>query len=193
MSRAPRTIRYTLPEHPDLVIQVPGIRDTEKSRLAALDKLGEMKDEGDEVALKVPNHVTESDFVHLGTRKQDSQSNRLELIDLHINGDPIKAGEILAVYAELKTKLCSEQEKLDQIQPIVKSMVDGARLTPEQLVIAQSGSLPTLIRELAFLKAEIQKLEEAAVDAYAILYPADEQTEVETPNGKGKKRELAAV
>lgn len=125
--------RYTLPENPDVILEIPGTRDTAKSREEAMDQLVELSDEG-KLGSDLPNGFSPERFVvvseELPNLVQTEDNNQDEIT---------RAVQILSTLASLKAKLQETRAEALAVRSQIDILFSDAPASAEQLSELKDG------------------------------------------------------
>lgn len=125
--------RYTLPENPEVILEIPGTRDTAKSREKAMDQLVELMDE-EKLGADLPNGFSPDRFVivseELPDLAQDENNNQDEIT---------KAVQILSTLASLKAKVQETRAEALAVRSQIDILFSDAPASAEQLSELKNG------------------------------------------------------
>jgi len=125
--------RYTLPENPEVILDVPGTRDTSKAREKAMDQLMELLDEG-KLGTDLPNGFSPDRFV-----KVDDELPDLGLGEDSTDDEMTQAVQILSTLASLKAKLQETRTEALAVRSQIDILFSDAPVSPEQLSDLKNG------------------------------------------------------
>lgn len=121
-------VQYTIPQSPEIVINVRG-KDSPKNRDKAMDKLMELMDEG-KLKTKLADGFSPAQFVEV--KEPDLE---VEEID-----DPItEAVQILNSLASLKLKMTQSKEEALQVRKQIDILFNDEPVTEEQINQLKEG------------------------------------------------------
>lgn len=125
--------RYTLPENPEVILEIPGARDTAKSREKAMDRLVELMDQ-EKVGSDLPDGFSPDRFVvvseDLPDLAQADDSNQNEIT---------RAVQILSTLASLKAKLQETRAEALAVRTQIDILFSDATVSAEQLGELKNG------------------------------------------------------
>lgn len=121
-------VQYTIPQSPEIVINVRG-KDSPKNREKAMDKLMELMDEG-KLKTKLADGFSPAQFVEV--KEPDLE---VEEID-----DPVtEAVQILNSLASLKLKMTQSREEALQVRKQIDILFNDEPVTEEQINQLKEG------------------------------------------------------
>lgn len=125
--------RYTLPENPEVILEIPGTRDTVKSREKAMDQLVELMDE-EKLGADLPNGFSPDRFVIVSEELPD-----LAQAENNNQDEITKAVQILSTLASLKAKLQETRTEALAVRSQIDILFSDAPASAEQLSELKNG------------------------------------------------------
>jgi hypothetical protein len=120
---------YTLKEHPEVSLIVPGSKDSKASRQKAMEQAYQLLDEQ---TIELPNGLTQDELI-LAQEPQPTESVQAEVDEVS------EAVQSLHQLIKLKTKVEQTREEALQIRELINLLFSDARITDEQLEQLRQG------------------------------------------------------